>query len=394
MPVLVCCDSCTGKYKVPDQHAGKRIKCPKCSSPVTVPAAPPAAKKTAPITARKPAAETVKETPPPAKRKTVKVPPPPQAPTPESEPEMEPVSQAAEESAEEERPRVEERPKKKKRRKKPKEANNTWMYWAGGVGVGLIAAIIAMIAIANSGHKEQVIAYAVGLAIMVPISTVILIISMFVASALGGGIDFGPAGPAIIKTICLLVAVNLVGMVPFGSILVFPIWLLGLMYLFDLDLWECRFLIFINWFLNWIAKIFLFALILSLIMHGKGGLPGMRHLDDSGFGRSREMTPEERATEEIYKLDGDVEIADDAPGHPVVEVNLAGKAVTDDKLAVLKSFPKLRRLDLSKTPITDAGLTHLKGLTNLALLDLTGTKVTNAGVQELKKSLPNVSVQR
>src|SRR5882762_7171927 len=179
MPVLVCCDSCTGKYRVPDQHAGKRIKCPKCSNPVTVPAAEPAAKQTVPVVARKPAAETVKNTVPPLpKQKPLPPakPAPPRPKVPEPEPELEPVSEAAPEDVE--TPRDNDRPRKKKRRKKRQEPTNTWIWWAGGIGVGLIAAVIAMVLVANSGHKEAVIGYAIGLAIMVPISTVILIISM------------------------------------------------------------------------------------------------------------------------------------------------------------------------------------------------------------------------
>jgi len=37
---------------------------------------------------------------------------------------------------------------------------------------------------------------------------------------------------------------------------------------------------------------------------------------------------------------------------------------------------------------------HLTGLTALQTLDLRATKVTDAGVEQLKKSLPNVLVNR
>lgn len=400
MPVLVLCDSCSGKYRVPDQHAGKRIKCPKCSSPVTVPAAAQASRDTVPIIARKPSAETVKETPPappgkksvpPVKLPPAKVPPTKRRPDPEPEGEMEPVSQAAPDDSEES-PRTPEPPRKKKRRKKPKEPSNTWVWWAGGVGVGLIVAVIAMILIANSGHKEDVIIYAIGLAIMVPISTVILIISMIITSSAGGGIDFGAVHTAIIKSVCLLVAVNIIGMLRFGAFLVFPVWLFGLMYLFGLDLWECRFLIFINWFLNSAVKFFLLAMLVAFLMHGKIGL---HHLEDAAdfAGTNAQATPEERAADEIDKLGGDIEYAEER-GNPVVKVDLAGKQIKDDTLKILKPFTKLRQLDLSNTPVTDAGLVHLQGLSNLSLLTLTNTKVTNAGVQELKKALPNVQVLR
>jgi hypothetical protein len=41
MPVEVSCTACQGRFRVPDTAAGKRIKCPKCKSPIDVPAAEP-----------------------------------------------------------------------------------------------------------------------------------------------------------------------------------------------------------------------------------------------------------------------------------------------------------------------------------------------------------------
>lgn len=39
MPVEVSCSSCSGRFRVPDTAAGKKIKCPKCQSVIAVPAA-------------------------------------------------------------------------------------------------------------------------------------------------------------------------------------------------------------------------------------------------------------------------------------------------------------------------------------------------------------------
>ncbi len=39
MPISVQCDSCSAKLKVRDELAGKRVKCPKCSQPLTIPVA-------------------------------------------------------------------------------------------------------------------------------------------------------------------------------------------------------------------------------------------------------------------------------------------------------------------------------------------------------------------
>jgi predicted Zn finger-like uncharacterized protein len=45
MSIVVTCPSCSANIKAPDAAAGKRVKCPKCTSTIAVPAAapPPAA---------------------------------------------------------------------------------------------------------------------------------------------------------------------------------------------------------------------------------------------------------------------------------------------------------------------------------------------------------------
>ena len=37
MPIDVSCTSCSKKLRVPDNAAGKRIKCPQCKAPISVP---------------------------------------------------------------------------------------------------------------------------------------------------------------------------------------------------------------------------------------------------------------------------------------------------------------------------------------------------------------------
>src|SRR5262249_33672271 len=149
---------------------------------------------------------------------------------------------------------------------------------------------------------------------------------------------------------------NLVTLLPFGVVLVFPIWLVGLMYLYDLDLWETRFLIFINWFLNTAVKTFVLVALLTMIMHGKIGHDWIGDHEDAA-----PLTETEKAEATIDELGGDIEHQpgdDDNP--PVIGVSLAGTKVTDAQLAILKNFPRLRTLDLSQTRVSDAGLTHLK----------------------------------
>lgn len=57
MPIQVSCSACAGKYRVPDNVAGKKIRCPKCKEVIQVPAAADdAAKPTIP--ASQPAAQS------------------------------------------------------------------------------------------------------------------------------------------------------------------------------------------------------------------------------------------------------------------------------------------------------------------------------------------------
>ena len=76
------------------------------------------------------------------------------------------------------------------------------------------------------------------------------------------------------------------------------------------------------------------------------------------------------------------------------QLDLSLTQVTDAGVEHLKGLTALQRLYLGGTQVTDAGLVHLKGLTALQVLDLRDTKVTEAGVEQLKKSLPNVLVNR
>ena len=39
MPIVVQCGACRKQYQVPDQFAGKAVKCPGCQKPLVVPAA-------------------------------------------------------------------------------------------------------------------------------------------------------------------------------------------------------------------------------------------------------------------------------------------------------------------------------------------------------------------
>jgi YHS domain-containing protein/uncharacterized protein YdcH (DUF465 family) len=102
----------------------------------------------------------------------------------------------------------------------------------------------------------------------------------------------------------------------------------------------------------------------------------------------------------------------------VQQLNLRGTAITDAGLANLEGLTTLTHLHLENTAVSDDGVAHLKGLTNLTYLNLVNTavsdkgvgqlsglkslrklylwqsKVTDAGAAGLKKSLPELYVNR
>jgi serine/threonine protein kinase len=102
-------------------------------------------------------------------------------------------------------------------------------------------------------------------------------------------------------------------------------------------------------------------------------------------------TPEEleaRAADALQKLGGKIGRLVEAPGKPVVAVNLADTKVTDADLRALTALPHLQNLDLSRTKVTAAGLQHISGLTGLLVLNLFDTRVADAGMKyvgELKQ---------
>jgi hypothetical protein len=103
--------------------------------------------------------------------------------------------------------------------------------------------------------------YVIPFAILLAISVVILIISMFITSALGGGVEFGQVHIVLAKAIPLLIVVSLLQLVPFGIVISIPVWWVGLMLLFHLDFWEVRTLVAINWGLNALAHFLLLAML-------------------------------------------------------------------------------------------------------------------------------------
>jgi hypothetical protein len=253
--------------------------------------------------------------------------------------------------------------------------------------------------IAN-GHLLELAVYGVAWVVMMVVSLVILIASMFISSAIAGGIDFGDAFTAIPKAFFLVAPINVLYLLPLEGIgfirffLVLPIWVIGLMMLFGLDLWEARFLIFINWFLNQGAFFVLFMIFTSIVMHGGAKLdelePGFPNIADEKVAEDEKPW----TAEDIIGMGGTVERDENAPGRPVVGISLRGAAIDDESVVELRGFTELIRLDLSETQITDRGLLMLPMFPKLQVLTITGTKTTDLAIRSLPQIMPGVQVTR
>ena len=98
-----------------------------------------------------------------------------------------------------------------------------------------------------------------------------------------------------------------------------------------------------------------------------------------------QMTPQQQEAANKLTAKGGlvIPLAADADSL-VVSLNMAGKQATDEDLAQLKNLPKISQLNLANTAVTDAGLANIAGLTNLTHLHLEKTAITDAGLANLK----------
>ena len=86
----------------------------------------------------------------------------------------------------------------------------------------------------------------------------------------------------------------------------------------------------------------------------------------------------------IERLGGKIRVAQDAPGNPIIHLDLSNTKATDDVLKDVNQFTELRVLRLGKTKITSNGLRHLR-LPNLEILFLQDTSITDKGLLAIRK---------
>jgi hypothetical protein len=176
---------------------------------------------------------------------------------------------------EEEEPAPRPRPRRFKRRKRPRPKSTTprsyrWVGWVVVSVIYLLAAGGLTIHMIISGHTFELVVHAIEWAILMPVTLVIFFVSMFISSAIAGGIDFGDVKTAIPKALFLLAPVNFINVLLFGwagFFLTLPVMVIGFIILFGLDLWEARFVVLINWILIR-GALFLINLTAALIIRG------------------------------------------------------------------------------------------------------------------------------
>jgi hypothetical protein len=248
MPIRISCEACRTPLKVSEQLAGRRVKCPTCGDPITV-------------TVGSLPADT-DDRPPRLRERGEGI---PLRPDPDDRPRREAEGITTGPRRDEAGEARLEKPRRRRRRKRDVTPSiPAWVWWLGSTAVIVLGALSLVVAGALFGAVgNKVLFITIYLAVSIPVSAIILVVSMIISSGLGGGIEFGEVHVVIPKALGLLFVVNLIGLLPFGIFLAFPVWAIGLMVLFKLDLWETRVLITVNWGLNAVVRFGLMSVILA-----------------------------------------------------------------------------------------------------------------------------------
>jgi hypothetical protein len=352
MPIQVACASCGSRLKAPDALAGKKVKCPKCGTAVAVPDAA-LTEAPAPAPRPKPPPDAVTEKP------TGKKPPPREEPAPEPD--------EAGPAPDEER---EDRPRRKKRRRRKRRRSGTpaWVWWVaagGGSVVGLLVTGVALIAFV--GFEPLLLVFVIAFAIQLVLSTLIFILSMFISSAIVGGMEFGEIHTVIPKAMALLIVVNIIAFVPFGWIPSLIVMAVGCVVVFQLEMWEARVLVGVNVVLNVLVWYLVIPGIFTFIEHRLSG-------NEEGVVLPPHPTLIAQQAADFKALEtlgGGYEADAERPGAPVIGIAREGARATEADVARPRGLSRLQALRPTRTPVPDAGVrdvrTALPQLQDIAL---------------------------
>jgi hypothetical protein len=114
---------------------------------------------------------------------------------------------------------------------------------------------------------ETVLPYALWYGISLVVGPVLLVCSMFIASSVHGGIEFGTPRQAIPRAflaVAVIYALEIpLSFLPFGWAGSFLLWLAVFMKVFDLDLWEAITLTLVNWGFNLLLTFFVLGWLIT-----------------------------------------------------------------------------------------------------------------------------------
>lgn len=111
-----------------------------------------------------------------------------------------------------------------------------------------------------------------------------------------------------------------------------------------------------------------------------------------------------RAFERVYQLGGGATFepntsSSNAPSsnlefcfRNVAMVNFSGQPINDEHIALVREFPRLKRLLLEGTTVDDQDLEQLQSLQHLEILILRDTPVSDAAVDRLRAKLPQCEI--
>jgi hypothetical protein len=129
-----------------------------------------------------------------------------------------------------------------------------------------VALVVAgLIAMDRSGYHITARLCAIQLVSSLPFSVFIFALSMVVANMWGTGLELANFSVLIPKALLLILFADLCGPVPcFGGLMALAVWFIGAIVFFHMEAWEARFLVLINWALNWGVWMFVVGTITKL----------------------------------------------------------------------------------------------------------------------------------
>jgi hypothetical protein len=285
MPRSITCLSCKARLALPEKAVGKRLRCPRCGSLVPI--------ESEPLEIAEPEEDWVENLPGstrprrPAEEKRKGR--PAAGPNRDPDEDEEEVYVARRHRRKEEPEEVEEitkardkrrpaRPGKKKKRKgKPQKRDRddtdhgvwAWSIYGGGA---VVLAMLSFFGVAVLSDSSEFKFYAIYLLISVPASTVLFFVAMYLSSIIFGAMEMGNLRVAVVKAFILLIFVNMASLVQgqVGAFVTLPVWIIGLLGLFRLDMWEAGILLFMNWLLNYGLRFLLMGIVLQSLMRGDG----------------------------------------------------------------------------------------------------------------------------